>query len=92
MSLLWGFITDFFTYETTKSVVVKSWSVGIINRVVQLLIIIYFVWSVELVCVCVCVCVCVRACVRACVYDNVDLSLSSFFPPEVFLLIILELL
>uniref|UniRef100_A0A8C7R9D8 P2X purinoceptor n=1 Tax=Oncorhynchus mykiss TaxID=8022 RepID=A0A8C7R9D8_ONCMY len=48
MSLLWGFITDFFTYETTKSVVVKSWSVGIINRVVQLLIIIYFVWWVFL--------------------------------------------
>uniref|UniRef100_A0A4W5MHB0 P2X purinoceptor n=1 Tax=Hucho hucho TaxID=62062 RepID=A0A4W5MHB0_9TELE len=43
MSMLWGFITDFFTYETTKSVVVKSWSVGIINRVVQLLIILYFV-------------------------------------------------
>uniref|UniRef100_A0A674BCV8 P2X purinoceptor n=1 Tax=Salmo trutta TaxID=8032 RepID=A0A674BCV8_SALTR len=41
--MLWRFITDFFTYETTKSVVVKSWSVGIINRVVQLLIIIYFV-------------------------------------------------
>uniref|UniRef100_A0A3Q0REU6 P2X purinoceptor n=1 Tax=Amphilophus citrinellus TaxID=61819 RepID=A0A3Q0REU6_AMPCI len=35
--------TDFFTYETTKSVVVKSWSVGIINRIVQLLIITYFV-------------------------------------------------
>lgn len=42
-SMLWGCITDFFTYETTKSVVVKSWSVGIINRVVQLLIITYFV-------------------------------------------------
>ncbi|XP_060903997.1 P2X purinoceptor 3a [Labrus mixtus] len=42
-SMVWGFITDFFTYETTKSVVVKSWSVGIINRVVQLLIITYFV-------------------------------------------------
>ncbi|KAM7000618.1 P2X purinoceptor 3a [Tautogolabrus adspersus] len=41
--MVWGFITDFFTYETTKSVVVKSWSVGIINRVVQLLIITYFV-------------------------------------------------
>uniref|UniRef100_A0A668RDQ3 P2X purinoceptor n=1 Tax=Oreochromis aureus TaxID=47969 RepID=A0A668RDQ3_OREAU len=40
---LWGFLTDFFTYETTKSVVVKSWSVGIINRIVQLLIITYFV-------------------------------------------------
>ncbi|XP_031413868.2 P2X purinoceptor 3-like [Clupea harengus] len=38
-----GFITDFFTYETTKSVVVKSWLVGSINRFVQLLIIIYFV-------------------------------------------------
>uniref|UniRef100_UPI003AAC21E7 P2X purinoceptor 3a n=1 Tax=Centroberyx gerrardi TaxID=166262 RepID=UPI003AAC21E7 len=38
-----GCVTDFFTYETTKSVVVKSWSVGIINRVVQLLIITYFV-------------------------------------------------
>ncbi|XP_052458159.1 P2X purinoceptor 3-like [Carassius gibelio] len=36
-------ITDFFTYETTKSVVVKSWTIGIINRVVQLLIIIYFI-------------------------------------------------
>lgn len=43
---LWGFLTDFFTYETTKSVVVKSWSVGIINRIVQLLIITYFVGSV----------------------------------------------
>ncbi|XP_030595688.1 P2X purinoceptor 3a [Archocentrus centrarchus] len=40
---LWGLVTDFFTYETTKSVVVKSWSVGIINRIVQLLIITYFV-------------------------------------------------
>ncbi|XP_051514165.1 P2X purinoceptor 3-like isoform X2 [Myxocyprinus asiaticus] len=37
------FFTDFFVYETTKSVVVKSWSVGIINRVVQLLIILYFI-------------------------------------------------
>ncbi|XP_026186354.1 P2X purinoceptor 3a isoform X2 [Mastacembelus armatus] len=42
-SFLWGCVTDFFTYETTKSVVVKSWSVGIINRIVQLLIITYFV-------------------------------------------------
>uniref|UniRef100_A0A3B5B5I4 P2X purinoceptor n=1 Tax=Stegastes partitus TaxID=144197 RepID=A0A3B5B5I4_9TELE len=41
--MVWGCITDFFTYETTKSVVVKSWSVGIINRIVQLLIITYFV-------------------------------------------------
>ncbi|KAM7389799.1 hypothetical protein PAMP_023755 [Pampus punctatissimus] len=41
--MVWGFITDFFTYETTKSVVVKSWSVGIINRIVQVLIIAYFV-------------------------------------------------
>ncbi|XP_062856279.1 P2X purinoceptor 3a [Trichomycterus rosablanca] len=38
-----GCVSGFFTYETTKSVVVKSWSVGIINRIVQLLIIIYFV-------------------------------------------------
>ncbi|XP_031415592.1 P2X purinoceptor 3b [Clupea harengus] len=36
-------VQDFFTYETTKSVVVKSWTIGIINRVVQLLIITYFV-------------------------------------------------
>ncbi|XP_035525212.1 P2X purinoceptor 3a [Morone saxatilis] len=42
-SWLSGCITDFFTYETTKSVVVKSWSVGIINRIVQLFIITYFV-------------------------------------------------
>ncbi|KAG7281830.1 hypothetical protein CRUP_030340 [Coryphaenoides rupestris] len=42
-SILWAFMTDFFTYETTKSVVVKNWSVGIINRVAQLLIIFYFV-------------------------------------------------
>uniref|UniRef100_A0A3B3CNB6 P2X purinoceptor n=1 Tax=Oryzias melastigma TaxID=30732 RepID=A0A3B3CNB6_ORYME len=41
--MAWGFVTGFFTYETTKSVVVKSWSVGIINRIVQLLIIAYFV-------------------------------------------------
>lgn len=40
---MWGWITDFFTYETTKSVVVKSWLVGTINRFVQLLIIVYFV-------------------------------------------------
>ncbi|KAM9795100.1 P2X purinoceptor 3a [Neosynchiropus ocellatus] len=36
-------VADFFTYETTKSVVVKSWSVGIINRIVQGFIIAYFV-------------------------------------------------
>ncbi|KAI9538849.1 hypothetical protein NQZ68_008925 [Dissostichus eleginoides] len=42
-SMMWGCFTDFFTYETTKSVVVKSWSVGIINRVVQVFIISYFV-------------------------------------------------
>ncbi|KAK7922087.1 hypothetical protein WMY93_008989 [Mugilogobius chulae] len=42
-SFLWGCVTDFFTYETTKSVVVKRWSVGIINRIVQVLIIAYFV-------------------------------------------------
>ncbi|KAJ8000903.1 hypothetical protein DPEC_G00185220 [Dallia pectoralis] len=40
---MWSYITNFFTYETTKSVVVKSWTIGIINRVVQLLIIIYFI-------------------------------------------------
>lgn len=49
--MMWGCVTDFFTYETTKSVVVKSWPVGIVNRVVQLLIIIYFVWLVHCVCV-----------------------------------------
>lgn len=48
-SCLRGFVTHFFTYETTKSVVVKSWSVGIINRIVQLLIITYFVGSVVFV-------------------------------------------
>ncbi|XP_069550271.1 P2X purinoceptor 3a [Brachyistius frenatus] len=42
-SWAWGCVTDFFTYETTKSVVVKSWSVGIINRIMQVLIITYFV-------------------------------------------------
>ncbi|XP_030046223.1 P2X purinoceptor 3 [Microcaecilia unicolor] len=36
-------IADFFTYETTKSVVVKSWTIGVINRAVQLLIITYFI-------------------------------------------------
>ncbi|XP_061125925.1 P2X purinoceptor 3a [Syngnathus typhle] len=41
--MVWGWVTDFFTYETTKSVVVKSWSVGIINRVVQIFIIAYFI-------------------------------------------------
>ncbi|XP_064198000.1 P2X purinoceptor 3a [Anguilla rostrata] len=38
-----GCVRDFFTYETTKSVVVKSSTIGIFNRVVQLLIIAYFV-------------------------------------------------
>uniref|UniRef100_A0A3Q2DAF8 Purinergic receptor P2X, ligand-gated ion channel, 3b n=1 Tax=Cyprinodon variegatus TaxID=28743 RepID=A0A3Q2DAF8_CYPVA len=41
--LMWSCITNFFTYETTKSVVVKSWTIGIINRIVQLIIISYFV-------------------------------------------------
>ncbi|KAG8125400.1 hypothetical protein E2320_020590 [Naja naja] len=36
-------VANFFTYETTKSVVVKSWTIGVINRAVQLLIISYFV-------------------------------------------------
>uniref|UniRef100_H2TBV4 P2X purinoceptor n=1 Tax=Takifugu rubripes TaxID=31033 RepID=H2TBV4_TAKRU len=40
---MWSCITDFFTYETTKSVVVKSWTIGIINRIVQLIIITYFI-------------------------------------------------
>ncbi|KAA8594408.1 hypothetical protein FQN60_011543, partial [Etheostoma spectabile] len=40
---MWSCIKDFLTYETTKSVVVKSWTIGIINRVVQLLIITYFI-------------------------------------------------
>uniref|UniRef100_A0A3Q2ECV1 P2X purinoceptor n=1 Tax=Cyprinodon variegatus TaxID=28743 RepID=A0A3Q2ECV1_CYPVA len=40
---MWSCITNFFTYETTKSVVVKSWTIGIINRIVQLIIISYFV-------------------------------------------------
>uniref|UniRef100_A0A3Q4BNH1 P2X purinoceptor n=1 Tax=Mola mola TaxID=94237 RepID=A0A3Q4BNH1_MOLML len=40
---MWSCITNFFTYETTKSVVVKSWTIGIINRIVQLLIITYFI-------------------------------------------------
>uniref|UniRef100_A0A3B4AEH4 Uncharacterized protein n=1 Tax=Periophthalmus magnuspinnatus TaxID=409849 RepID=A0A3B4AEH4_9GOBI len=35
-------LRGFFTYETRKSVVVKSWSVGIINRIVQAAIIAYF--------------------------------------------------
>ncbi|KAM9376275.1 P2X purinoceptor 3a isoform 1-T2 [Pholidichthys leucotaenia] len=43
VSTVSAWVTDFFTYETTKSVVVKSWSVGIINRIVQLLIITYFI-------------------------------------------------
>uniref|UniRef100_A0A8C6KPP2 Purinergic receptor P2X, ligand-gated ion channel, 3a n=1 Tax=Nothobranchius furzeri TaxID=105023 RepID=A0A8C6KPP2_NOTFU len=43
-----GVIAGFFSYETNKSVVVKSWSVGIINRVVQLVIITYFVCYVFL--------------------------------------------
>ncbi|KAL2097365.1 hypothetical protein ACEWY4_006572 [Coilia grayii] len=36
-------VKEFFTYQTNKSVVVKSWTIGIINRVVQLLIIAYFI-------------------------------------------------
>ncbi|KAJ8262504.1 hypothetical protein GJAV_G00167190 [Gymnothorax javanicus] len=40
-------VRDFFTYETTKSVVVKSTTIGILNRIVQLLIIAYFVGSVS---------------------------------------------
>ncbi|XP_077575579.1 P2X purinoceptor 3-like isoform X4 [Stigmatopora nigra] len=40
---MWTCIMDFFTYETTKSVVVKSWTIGVINRAVQLLIFSYFI-------------------------------------------------
>ncbi|XP_019402712.1 PREDICTED: P2X purinoceptor 3 [Crocodylus porosus] len=36
-------VANFFTYETTKSVVVKSWTIGVINRAVQLLIVSYFI-------------------------------------------------
>uniref|UniRef100_A0A3B4APH7 Uncharacterized protein n=1 Tax=Periophthalmus magnuspinnatus TaxID=409849 RepID=A0A3B4APH7_9GOBI len=36
-------LRHFFTYETTRFVVVKNWSVGIINRIVQVAIIAYFV-------------------------------------------------
>ncbi|XP_068800597.1 P2X purinoceptor 3 isoform X2 [Struthio camelus] len=35
-------LAAFFAYETTKSVVVKSWVVGAVNRAVQLLILSYF--------------------------------------------------
>lgn len=50
---MWSCITDFFTYETTKSVVVKSWTIGIINRIVQLLIITYFIgWVFPFILVC----------------------------------------
>ncbi|XP_055080675.1 P2X purinoceptor 3-like [Periophthalmus magnuspinnatus] len=41
--VLWGCIIDLFTYESTRFVVVKNWSVGIINRIVQVAIIAYFV-------------------------------------------------
>uniref|UniRef100_A0AAY4BP74 P2X purinoceptor n=1 Tax=Denticeps clupeoides TaxID=299321 RepID=A0AAY4BP74_9TELE len=58
-----SFFTDFFTYETTKSVVVKSWSVGIINRIVQLLIIVYFIGLVP-------VCLCKA-------YQNIDTGIES---------------
>ncbi|XP_037546359.1 LOW QUALITY PROTEIN: P2X purinoceptor 3-like [Nematolebias whitei] len=40
---MWSCVKNFFTYETTKSVVVKSWTIGIINRIVQLIIISYFI-------------------------------------------------
>lgn len=46
MSLLGSrtrWLSGFFSYETTKSVVVKSWVVGVVNRGVQLLILSYFV-------------------------------------------------
>lgn len=36
-------ISDFFTCETTKSVVVKSWTIGIINRRFSFSVISYFV-------------------------------------------------
>ncbi|NWZ30554.1 P2RX3 protein, partial [Asarcornis scutulata] len=36
-------LSDFFAYETPKSVVVKSWVVGAVNRAVQLLILSYFI-------------------------------------------------
>ncbi|XP_021411674.2 P2X purinoceptor 3 [Lonchura striata] len=36
-------VSNFFSYETTKSVVVKSWVVGVVNRGVQLLILAYFI-------------------------------------------------
>ncbi|NWT14150.1 P2RX3 protein, partial [Vireo altiloquus] len=36
-------VRDFFSYETTKTVVVKTWVVGVVNRGVQLLILAYFV-------------------------------------------------
>uniref|UniRef100_A0A8D2LIL6 P2X purinoceptor n=1 Tax=Varanus komodoensis TaxID=61221 RepID=A0A8D2LIL6_VARKO len=43
LSSIMSCVANFFTYETTKSVVVKSWTIGVINRAVQLLIISYFI-------------------------------------------------
>ncbi|XP_054890743.1 P2X purinoceptor 3a [Poeciliopsis prolifica] len=47
-SALCGCITSILTYETNKSVVVRSWPLGIVYRLVQLIIISYFVGYVFL--------------------------------------------
>uniref|UniRef100_A0A670Z3Y1 Uncharacterized protein n=1 Tax=Pseudonaja textilis TaxID=8673 RepID=A0A670Z3Y1_PSETE len=37
-------LTPFFCYETPKVIVVKNPNLGVIYRLVQLLILVYFIW------------------------------------------------
>lgn len=40
----WDFFWEFWNYETSKVIVVKNRQLGVIYRLVQLLILVYFIW------------------------------------------------
>ncbi|XP_061459256.1 P2X purinoceptor 2-like [Rhineura floridana] len=45
----WDYLWEFWNYETSKVIVVKNRHLGVIYRLVQLLILVYFIWYVFII-------------------------------------------
>ncbi|XP_048370527.1 P2X purinoceptor 2 [Sphaerodactylus townsendi] len=45
----WDFFWEFWNYETSKVIIVKNRQLGVIYRLVQLLILVYFIWYVFII-------------------------------------------
>uniref|UniRef100_A0A8D0BH69 P2X purinoceptor n=1 Tax=Salvator merianae TaxID=96440 RepID=A0A8D0BH69_SALMN len=45
----WSCFWEFWNYETPKVIVVRNWTLGVIYRLVQLLILVYFIWYVFII-------------------------------------------